>query len=295
MSDNSINPLRWYLKKAARKGMAIASLASGRLRFGNDQSEASQVRVLTYHRFGNVRYDPFCVRLDDFEAQMDWIARQNLAVSLADIESFLAGEKVLPNGAVLVTVDDGFRSLYYGALPILKKYTIPAVAFITVSEIGTGSGSTNTTTDDHTEAHLTWSEIEALAEAGIVIGSHAWTHRSLGKMSLDEVRKEAVHSREVLEKKLGLNVTAFAYPFGTRADFNESTAVILKESRYKFAFTSQHGSIWQKLDPLALPRVKVERGEALWMFRLLVSGGLDDWRWIDQTLWRLQQSPAVHV
>jgi len=180
-------------------------------------------------------------------------------------------------------------------VPILKKYTIPAVAFITVSEIGTGSGSTNTTTDDHTEAHLTWSEIEALAEAGIVIGSHAWTHRSLGKMSLDEVRKEAVHSREVLEKKLGLNVTAFAYPFGTRADFNESTAVILKESRYKFAFTSQHGSIWQKLDPLALPRVKVERGEALWMFRLLVSGGLDDWRWIDQTLWRLQQSPAVHV
>jgi peptidoglycan/xylan/chitin deacetylase (PgdA/CDA1 family) len=226
---------------------------------------------------------------------MAWLARQNLAVTLTDIESFLEGEKVLPNGAALVTVDDGFQSLYLGALPILKKYAIPAVAFITVSKIGTGSQTTNTTTGDYTETYLTWGEIEALAETGIVIGSHAWTHRSLGKMSLDEAREEAVCSREVLEKKLGLTVTAFAYPFGTLADFNESTAIILKESGYKFAFTSQHGAIQQKLDRLALPRVKVEGGEELWMFRLLVSGGLDDWRWIDSNLWRLQQSRADPV
>jgi peptidoglycan/xylan/chitin deacetylase (PgdA/CDA1 family) len=292
MMYNSINPLRWYLKKLARKGMAIASLVSGRIDSGDTQSEAAQVRVLTYHRFGNASRDPFCVGLDDFEAQMAWLARHNLAVSLRDIESFLVGEKVFPKGAVLVTVDDGFQSLYYGALPILKKYAIPAVAFITASNIGTESGCTSNRTDEYAEAHLMWSEVEALAQAGINIASHSWTHRSLGKMSLGDAREEAVRSREFLEKKLKINVTAFAYPFGTLADFNRSTATILEESGYKFAFTSQHGSIRQKFDPLALPRIKVEGGEALWMFRLLVCGGLDDWKLIDRTLWRLQQSPA---
>lgn len=292
MMYNSINPLRWHLKKLARKGMALSSVVSGRIDSGNSQSEAAQVRVLTYHRFGNARRDPFCVGLDDFEAQMAWLARHSLAVSLMDIESFLMGEKVLPKSAVLVTIDDGFQSLYYGALPILKKYAIPAVAFVTASEIGAGSECTNIRIDEYTEARLTWSEVEALAQADIIIASHGWTHRSLAKMSLGEAREEALRSREFLEKKLGINVTAFAYPFGTLADFNRSTATILGESGYKFAFTSQHGSIRQKFDPLALPRIKVEGGEALWMFRLLVHGGLDDWKLIDRTLWRLQQSPA---
>ncbi len=274
MSTNSINPVRWFVKKAARQGVALTSLASGLCR------EAG-VRVLTYHRFGNASRDPFCVTLEDFEAQMAWLARQNLAVSLADIQSFLAGEKVFPDGAVLVTVDDGFQSLYWGALPILKKYAIPAVAFIPVSEIGTVS--------NNTEAHLTWGEIEALARAGIIIASHSFSHRSLGKIKLEEVRQEVVRSREELEKKLGLTVTAFAYPFGTRADFNEATIAILQKSNYQLAFTSQHGAISPKLNPLALPRVKVEGGEALWMFRLLVGGGLDAWKWIDRFLWQLQQ------
>lgn len=290
MTSNSIKPFRWYLKKTARGGMCLATLPSKRLLLSNNQSN-SLLRVLTYHRFGNVSRDPFCIGLKDFQAQMDWIARQNLAVSLTDIESFLAGKKDIPRNAVLVTVDDGYRSLYLNALPILKQYSIPAVAFITTSNIDSHSQNNYSKSNETIEPYLTWKEVEALAEAGIAIGSHALTHRSLGKMSLDEAYQEAVMSRESIEKNLGINVTAFAYPFGTFPDFNNSTSLILKESGYKLAFTSQHGAIVPKLDPLTLPRIKVEGGEPMWMFRLLVSGGLDEWRLIDKMLWRLQQSP----
>jgi hypothetical protein len=112
----------------------------------------------------------------------------------------------------------------------------------------------------------------------------------MGKLSVSEVADEVGRSRDVLQQKLGQRVGSFAYPFGTRADFNQSTADILKCNGYTCAFTSQHGAVYSGMEPFSLPRVKVEGGEALWLFRLLVQGGLDGWRWIDKSLWRIQAS-----
>ncbi|HEY5140925.1 MAG TPA: polysaccharide deacetylase family protein, partial [Methylococcales bacterium] len=166
------------------------------------------------------------------------------------------------------------------------------------STIGTGDVSINSDGDnfDEPEPHMNWKQVEALIAGGVTVASHGWTHRSLGKMSLDEARDEAVRSKAVLEQKLGFTVSAFAYPFGTLADFNEPIATVLRGVGYQLAFTSQHGAVQssrnqQPNDPLLLPRVKVEGGEGLWMFRLLAHGGLDNWRLIDQTLWWIQQSP----
>jgi hypothetical protein len=41
-----------------------------------------------------------------------------------------------------------------------------------------------------------------------------------------------------------------------------------------------------------LTRIKVEGGENLDMFRSLMRGGLDSWKWVDRTLWRWQQAGA---
>lgn len=282
MNSTSISPLRWHLKKWARRLMILSSLLWRGLDFG--QNRRSQIRVLTYHRFGHQPRDPFCVTPEDFEAQMAWLARRKRAVSLEQIERFLKGETDLPSGSALVTIDDGYQSIYDIALPILKKYNIPAVVFVTVSAI-----------DHHEDAepHLTWNQVRELA-ADVTVASHGWTHRSLGKISVEEMQLEVMRSRQMLEQKLGSPVTAFAYPFGTLADFNATTATVLQNSQYQYAFTSQHGSISERESPLNrfyLPRIKVEGGEGLWMFRLLVGGGLDHWRLIDQTLWKFQQSP----
>ncbi|BAU11991.1 hypothetical protein LEP3755_25150 [Leptolyngbya sp. NIES-3755] len=282
MNSTSISPLRWHLKKLARRLMILSSLVLRGFQFGHDRR--SQIRVLTYHRFGYQPRDPFCVTPKDFETQMAWLARHKRAVSLEQIERFLRGEIDLPNGSVLVTIDDGYQSVYDFALPILKKYNIPAVVFVTVSAI-----------DHHEDAepHLTWNQVRELA-SHITVASHGWTHRSLGKISFEEMQVEVLRSRKMLEQKLGNPVTAFAYPFGTLADFNATTATVLQNSHYQYAFTSQHGSISERESPLNrfyLPRIKVEGGEGLWMFRLLVGGGLDHWRLIDQTLWKFQQSP----
>jgi len=282
---------RWYLKKAARKGLAATAWASGWLA-ARRRSLGPRIRVLTYHRFGDAAWDPFCVTRRDFRRQMQWLADRRLAVSLDDLERFIFGERELRRDAVLVTADDGFRSVYTEMLPVLKEFDIPAVVYVSPSLIrdAPDGSPTGGSPAEETEAYLTWSQLEHLAAAGVVIGSHGWTHRSLGQMGPLEARQEAIRSREVLQQRLGCPVTSLAYPFGTRADFNHTTANILAETGYTTAFTSQHGAITRRDDPLMLPRIKVEGGEGQRMFRLLCQGAMDGWRFVDRALWRVQRA-----
>ena len=273
--------MRWLLKKSARKTMALAS-RMGTARGG--------IHVLTYHRFGNAARDPFCVGTEDFEQQMALLARLGTAVSMADVEALLHDRREPSAGAVLVTIDDGCPSFVEHALPILRRHGIPAVLFVPAGELVDGTparGNSEEPTD-----RMTWEELRAVADAGVVVGSHAWTHESLGHMSLDGAREQARRSRAVLEQRLGRPVTTFAYPFGTRADYSPALADMLREAGYTSAFTSQHGAVRADSDPFMLPRVKIEGGEALWMFDASLRGGLDAWRWIDRTMWKLQAAGA---
>jgi peptidoglycan/xylan/chitin deacetylase (PgdA/CDA1 family) len=287
---SSILRTRWYLKKAARHGMALGAGTCGRLAVGFARSAAAKIRVLTYHRLGDWKRDPFCVTEQNFRAQMRYLAENGLAVSLHDLQAFLAGSKKLADGSVLVAIDDGYRSLFTGMLPILKEFRIPAVAYVSpglIRDSADGSKQNNAG-GDMPEPYLTWDELKTLAENGVVIGSHGWSHRSLGRMEAAEVRQEAIQSRHVLQTRLGRTVDSFAYPYGTRADFNASTTAILAEACYTTVFTSQHGAITKGADAIALPRIKVEGGEGLWMFRRLCGGALDSWRLADRVLWRWQ-------
>ncbi|MEZ4248585.1 MAG: hypothetical protein R3B99_10120 [Polyangiales bacterium] len=84
-------------------------------------------------------------------------------------------------------------------------------------------------------------------------------------------------------------MTSFAYPFGTHGDFTSETEAALRDAGYTLAFNSKHGAIHPHMDPVSLPRVKIEGGEAAWMFRLAAQGGMDAWRVVDDNLWRLQR------
>jgi peptidoglycan/xylan/chitin deacetylase (PgdA/CDA1 family) len=282
-----MSDLRWYVKKAARGGMAFGVWGSGALRAAQVISSGPRIRVLTYHRFGHERREAFCVSPSDFELQMAWLSSHGLAVSLEDVIEFAHGRRPLRDKSVLVTIDDGCVSTLDIALPILQKFRVPAVAFVTSSLIGMGELGLP-------ERYMDWDELRACAKGGLTIGSHAYSHRSLGQMPLEDARNEARRSREKLEEELGQRVTSFAYPFGTHGDFNAATDRELMEAGYEVAFNSQHGAVrfgcHRDGAKISLPRIKVEGGEPLLMFRLLVKGAMDPWRAIDRNLWRFQRA-----
>lgn len=274
--------LRWYVKKAARSSLALGTFGTGGTLASKLVPGGPRVRALTYHRFGDEPREPFCVHPRDFEQQVAWLASEGLAVSLDDVIDHARGRRALRDGSVLVTIDDGCVSTLDVALPILERHRVPSVAFITSSLVGVGHRGLP-------ERYMTWDELRTCAATRMVIGSHAFSHRSLGQMPIAEAREEARRSREQLEAEVGTAVRAFAYPFGTHGDFTPATDAALREAGYEIAFHSQHGAIRARTDGFSLPRVKVEGGEGLWMFKLLAQGAMDPWRVVDRNLWRLQR------
>ena len=284
MSTN-VGRLRWLIKKASRSAVANGSRLLRQSLLPDRAAREVEVRALTYHRFGDAERDPFCVSAKEFAAQMHAVARAGLAISLAQLQSFIDGKTQLARDAVLVTVDDGCCSLRTIALPILKQYAIPAVAFVSPGLIACKRSQVPAAAEDY----LSWSDLRFLAQSGVSIQSHAWSHRSLPSLDAGAALEELVCSKEVLERRLGA-VYAFAYPYGTRADFNPQIAVMVGQAGYRLAFTSQHGPIRPGNDRLLLARTKVERGETSATFASLLHGGLDAWRWVDRGLCRIQAS-----
>jgi peptidoglycan/xylan/chitin deacetylase (PgdA/CDA1 family) len=158
------------------------------------------------------------------------------------------------------------------------------VAFVTAGLVG-APGSPG---GDHDEPFLSWSQLAELHRAGVSIGSHAFDHKSLARMSPEDAAAQALRSRERIEQKLGVAVPSFAYPFGMRADFDARTDRLLSEAGYAIAFHALHGAIAAGDAPISLPRVKIEGGESLRMFRWSCDGAMDAWRVVDDALGRLR-------
>lgn len=87
------------------------------------------------------------------------------------------------------------------------------------------------------ELILSWDEVREMSNNGITIGAHGVTHAALSRLPLEEARSEIIESKRHIEGKLDQAVTAFSYPSGRAADFNEGVREILRESGFAYAVT----------------------------------------------------------
>ncbi len=169
------------------------------------------VPVLVYHKFSRRTSDRMTVREDAFEEQMAFLKRNGYRViTLDDLFDFLDRKRPIPRKSVVITFDDGWRSMYEIAYPILKKYGYPATLFV-YTDLIHSSGPT-----------LDWGKIREMAKNGIDIQCHTKTHRSLGKLEGEEtfheyfeaVKAELVESARIIKKQINKDVKYLAYPFG---------------------------------------------------------------------------------
>ena len=89
---------------------------------------------------------------------------------------------------------------------------------------------------------LAWDEIRAMRRGGLVsIGAHTVSHPVLSRCTADVQRFEISTSRRRIEEELGEKCTLFAYPFGTPADYDETTIRITAESGFDLAVSTGSG------------------------------------------------------
>jgi peptidoglycan/xylan/chitin deacetylase (PgdA/CDA1 family) len=85
----------------------------------------------------NNEYDPIfpATPVDMFVEQMEYLAENYHALSLEDAVGRLICADV-PDNAIVITFDDGYRDNYLNAFPVLRHLSIPATVFLATGAIG---------------------------------------------------------------------------------------------------------------------------------------------------------------
>jgi len=231
----------WFIAEfneiaALKPGQVVIILLKPYNRGGLSPSGYQTVPVLCYHKFSKTISDRMTVREKDFEKQMCFLHENGYRViSLDQLFGFLDFKDQIPNKSVVITIDDGWRSTYDIAYPILKRYNYPATLFVYTNLI-TGSSIT-----------LSWDLVKRMYANGIDMQCHTKTHRSLHwkreeesfRQYFDAVQTELNESTRVLKKQLNKGVRYLAYPYG---DTSHLVIEVLKKRGFRAAFTVKRGT-----------------------------------------------------
>ena len=196
-----------------------------------------KVAVLGYHKIGECPdgHDSwFYVSEGVFERQLRWI--QDNGWRVIDIERFLealASPDAATEKSVLLTFDDGYRSMTRGALSRLRAFGVPAVLFVPGGFIG-GTNDFDAGIEPE-EAICGWDDLLSLEQQGISIQSHGISHRRLSSLDQNELEHEIAGSKAMLDSRLSRAVDVFSYPYGDSGSDGD-VARVLRRAGYKAAF-----------------------------------------------------------
>jgi peptidoglycan/xylan/chitin deacetylase (PgdA/CDA1 family) len=223
------------------------------------------VPILCYHRFSKDCESPLCLPVDLFKQQMRYLSENGYRViTFGQLIDFLEYREALPQKAVIISIDDGYRSTYDIAYPILKKYGFNATLFIYTDFIGASRNA------------LTWRQINRMKADGFEIGSHTLSHIDLTRQKEGEdtqtymgrIEKELRESKQIIDKELGQNTILLAFPFGR---YNPSVLEISKRLGYQVAVTVTRGGNPFFANPLTLKRTQVLKKDMTFFTSVLKS------------------------
>jgi len=222
------------------------------------------IPVLMYHRIGTPgrknkckgQYTPEKM----FARQMKYLFEHNYqTIFLRDLINYAEHPVPAKSKKICITFDDGYESVYTHAFPVLQKYNFTAVVFLVADCI-----NKTCLWDKDSEPILKTEQIKEMAEAGIDFGSHSFSHRSLTRLDVEELKKEVKQSKKVLEELLGKQIVSFSYPYGA---FNETIKRIVRQ-HYQIAFSTKEGVI--SVRDFALPRIDINKDKILPVFIYLL-------------------------
>jgi peptidoglycan/xylan/chitin deacetylase (PgdA/CDA1 family) len=134
-------------------------------------------------------------------------------IRLGDLLTAWEGKGTLPPRPVVLTFDDGFRSVLEKGVPVLNELRFQATIFA-VAGCGGGTNAWRSFSGSPRFPLLSWAELRELAAAGFEIGAHGVRHEPLTYVSEEVARHEILGSQQVLQQELGQPVSVFAYPYG---------------------------------------------------------------------------------
>lgn len=214
--------------------------------------EQTRVAVLGYHNFSNTKpVSEMRMRTSEFCCQMQYIHDAGLSViTMEDFLQWLRGERLLPERCVLITLDDGWKSVYTDAYPVMRAYGYPFTIFLYTKYIQVQGDS------------MTKAQIAEMQGQGATVGSHSTSHlypKSWKRYGRDaekyaqQVQTEIVDSQPKLQEMFG-TCSAYCYPGG----YNTPPMLeALRRSPFRAAFTVLEAKVTAEEDPYLVHRYMV--------------------------------------
>jgi peptidoglycan/xylan/chitin deacetylase (PgdA/CDA1 family) len=206
------------------------------------------VPILSYYFFAETCKSSTCMPTRIFDQQMRYLKDNKYKViTLSQLHDFLNYRYALPKRSVVITLDDGYRSAYDIAYPILKKYGFTATLFIYTDFVGMSKSA------------ITWDQLREMKANGFVVGSQTVSHCDLTKKEageddkayIERVKRELLVSKKIIDKELKQNTIYLAFPYGR---YDQRIVNICDLVGYKMAFSLKRGGNPFFADPLNLKR-----------------------------------------
>lgn len=194
---------------------------------------------------------------EKFEAQMRYLQEQGYTSLF-----FSELGKALPEKAVIVSFDDGFRSVYDNAAPIMQKYGVKGNIYLPTAYIG------------QDEKFMDWDMVRRLQENGFEMQAHTHTHADIRTLSAEAMQREVETSNEYFIRELGKAPCAICLPFGTYD--RRSVKLLKKTGKYRYILASYYGRAGERKLKKGglLPRIGISDMDSIQTFEKKIKGKL---------------------
>lgn len=227
------------------------------------------IPVLTYHHLlkneENKRFRNTSTTTSDvaFSNQMTYLKQTGYdTISMYQLEAYLNNQINLPGKVVLLTFDDGLKSVYRYAYPVLKDYGFRATAFIISSRIKRHPQKWN----PDSLQFMSISELKEIQDVFDVQSHTHFLHRTDGNRqpillsrSLHNIEFDFEHSRRALEQ-FNPHVLYLSYPFG---GYNQKAIQAAKDAGLHMAVTTVQGKVKPGDNPYTLKRLYILRTDSI--------------------------------
>ncbi len=213
------------------------------------------VPAITYHSIDDSG-SPISFPASYCRAQLAWLSSRGYqSLTAREAALALSSARSIPSRSIVLTFDDGFRSVRDVGYGILAEHGFVGTVFCAAGYIG-GQSTWPRSPGVPAIDMMSWDDLAFLVERGWEIGGHTASHTWLPDLTEERMEEEIVEGRRILEQGLGREVTSFAYPYGA---FSRICSTVVGRAGFTSAWTTEPIINTAGRDVLTLGRFNCDR------------------------------------
>jgi peptidoglycan/xylan/chitin deacetylase (PgdA/CDA1 family) len=208
--------------------------------------------ILQYHHVSDSTPSSTSISPKQFEVHLQYLKDNNFkVVPLSDLIEGIKNQQPLPDKSVAITFDDAYTDVLTQAKPILDKFSFPYTIYV-------NPGIINRNVNNDVSHYLSWIQLKALSDEGVIIANHGYEHDSMVRITegmtqaqwLMQKTELLLKAEATIKENTGQSWRYYAYPYG---EYDVAVQAWVKANDF-VAFTQQSGAIDLSTDLTSVPR-----------------------------------------